>query len=135
MESLLSIHWEIFRGDYNSNPNEHLLNLDSGEITYEELTNGVFIGIYGLDNFMNGYISDVGKEGVLDELALPFIVEHIKELLNPTLPVMLVSNPPTFGEFILVYSVSGGVYRGHPEDPEEYDLNVDCVGILGQQVK
>ena len=134
MDSLLSVHWELFNGDYNSNPDNLLLNLDTGEITHDELTNGAFISIYGMDEFMRGYISDVGKEDVIDELALPMIVDHIKSLLNPKLPISLMIGPPTFGDFILVYNVISS-QTNHPEDPVEYDLNVDCVGILGKQVK
>lgn len=141
--SLVKVDWSIEPIDESKIYKSHEITLDLDNRNYnyrsDEVSNPVEISIQGLDTYIDEVIKDNGGD-IIDELAVPFIIDKINKELNPPKFIkgeiydILLSakwKKPSFGEFILVFDVGG--YG--PDHNGEYDSWIDCVGILGDQVK
>lgn len=107
------------------------------------------VDLIEIDGLKYGYslnpIDDVGVsifDGIEDdELMKKHLVSGLTRILNPPSPkdlsdimVNLIWKKPTFGEFFLVFDVNS-FQCNHPQDPEEWDMTVDCVGVLDHDYK
>jgi hypothetical protein len=132
-KSLLSIFWKVeFK-------NEEDLAASEMQIFFEKNT-PVIIDIKSCDLFFDQYLDDVGYDEVINSEALAFIIPHIQNHLIPdikklTFSEMLRSTPCDYGNLILVFEVNSFETKNHPEDPVEYDLTVECLGILDDQLE
>lgn len=141
--SYLKIDWFIEPDDENQalGSDEMILDLDNKLYNRykDEIKNPVTIIYSGLDNFMEDSIRDAG-DSIIDELAISYIVDKINKELNP--PKFIKGEKynimrsidwerPSFGEFILVFEAGGS----GPDHNGEYDSYLDCVGVLGEEVK
>ncbi len=100
------------------------------------LVDGTFIRLMlsSCDSFFDHYISNAGSEFFTDDIKIMTIVkEYIYNELSPNLKKILWKQPND-GDFIMVFNIQS-FQTNHPLDSVEYDLNVDPIGILGEQVK
>lgn len=138
-ESFVKISWTlIFKAENEFlNHNQCLSDLSNRNYSYykDNLIRPVLITFYGLDSFMDYYITDVGHD-FIDSIAQAFIIDYInKSLLPPNIGTKSVDTiinwkSPEEGNFLMLYLVSTA-----KDWDGEYELDVECKGIIGEQVK
>ena len=106
----------------------------------------LLIGLSGVDSFASALLSDSGDD-IFDKKAYEAIIDYIKNEIDPK-PIDVVDGKvdlwaairdakrekPTTGELIVVIDVNSW-QSNHPQDPEEWDMSIDFLGILGREVK
>ena len=123
-ECLLRVNWEkISSGDLEFFDGD--LTLDTGEL--------IGINLTPCDTFLENYYCDAGYDIVTPEVKL-IIIQGIINQIKPDfskMSIMKVANwkEPKASEFILAFKVRTYSSQG------EYDIMIDCLGIIGVQVK
>ncbi len=134
-EILINIDWRLI--DFDEDLEDNILQSNETEIEYDD-DKVLIIKFYGLDSSAKFWVHELGRDA-FDEYAIDFIKNHVKKLIEyePTLSDVLKSERwiiPKDGEFILVLKINS--YRSnHPLDPEEWDMDIETIGVLGDQVK
>lgn len=132
-ESLILVNWSVgseIRDDALSN----ILELDYNEANDEV----ILIDIQGVGDVISEFINQSGYD-VFNEKDFELFKTHIKSELDPKYGVKDLKKSlhwkrPTAGYFIVVMKING-FQSNHPLDPEEWDVDVKCLGILGREIK
>jgi hypothetical protein len=131
-ESLLRVVWTL---DVPYEKEE--LVCGDGIVTLDDGTM-VWLSLVSCDSFFDNYIHEVNFEDIISNDVVDLLKKHLTHELTPKLNLKEVGKikywkKPDYGEIILVFKINS-FKSNHPEDPEEWDLLVDCIGILGEQV-
>jgi len=103
------------------------------ELYYDDETlTGKYITISGCDILADQLISDVSFD-IFNEDDLAKIVEYVKRDEMAGDESLLWKKPP-FGAFLVVMEVHGWQCN-HPLDPEEWDMEMELIGMVGEEVK
>jgi hypothetical protein len=146
---LLHVEWccENEMGEFSSHGegfNEHILDVDNDKHYEkydepEDIENPFYYSVKPIGSFMEQLYED-DNDFVCDELSGPCIIGEIKrqrtepELNGKNLLQAMKWVKPFVGEMVLVYDVNV-VQTNHQMDPEEWDVEINCVGVLGQDYK
>jgi len=144
MKEMVHIFWHCADDDGNFNFHEEenedfVIDLSTGKIytpdeEIGELDDPYFFTTSAGTNFMHEMISEDGSF-LHDELTGKWLAEAIKkEITEPTLTGGILRlhkwKKPHHGELTLIYDINS--YQcNHPLDPVEWDMDIDCVGSLG----
>lgn len=114
------------------------LDGDSLAITIPTSGEAAYLKIEGLTPYANDLQQDLGFD-VFDGEDLEKIIKYIEEEQYPPFDKgQLFISPewkkPECGEFIIVLKVDSWK-SNHPEDPEEWDMEIEFLGKLGKEVK
>ena len=95
--------------------------------------NFIYLSLQGVDEISDWIIGDVGVD-VFEEKDHITLINYIKNLRHPisqTFPEFMHWVQPTFGSFFVVLTQE----TWKTNHPEEWDMNINFIGILGEQVK
>jgi hypothetical protein len=143
-KELVHIFWHCADDDGNFNfyeeeDEDYVIDLSTGKIytpseDIGELDEPYFFKTSAGTNFMFELMNDVCSF-LHDELTGKWLADAIKkEITEPLLPKgILRMKPwvkPHHGELTLVYHIDS-FQCNHPLDPEEWDMEINCLGALG----
>lgn len=143
-KELVHIFWHCADDDGNFNfyeeeNEDYVIDLATGKIytpadDIGELDDPYFFAISAGTNFMHQMIEDYDLF-LSDELTGKWLVEAIKkEITEPRLPNGIINlrpwTKPHHGELTLIYEIHS-FQSNHPLDPEEWDMEINCLGALG----
>lgn len=144
MKEMVHIFWHCADEDGNFNFNEednedYVIDLVTEKIyspsdEIGEIDDPYFFTTSAGTNFMHEMIHE-DDEFLTDELSGKWLAEAIKkQITEPTLSDGIIRlmkwKRPHHGELTLIYNINS--YQcNHPQDPEEWDMDIDCVGSLG----
>ena len=128
-ESLVKIKWSI-ESEFDNSDYTIELDIDNDE--------SIVLSLEGIDSNASYFLNEIGTD-ILDEVGYKMIKDYIKKERNPDLEsIDFLRNPdweaPKNGECIMVIKISSW-QSNHPMDPQEWDTDIDCLGILGEEVK
>lgn len=123
-EILILVNW--YRCENGSRPNLYIL--DENELTNETIyLSFESVGKFNLFEYFDA-------ETILDDRIINKIKKLIFEKKLSLQEVLLLGKVPEEGEFIIVFTLK--TYKSnHYEDPTEYDMDLESIGILGEDVK
>lgn len=89
--------------------------------------NPIFFEVKTMSDYISDLLTDIVYDGDLDE----WIIKGIDNQLNPKPFVDIFRTDTSCGEFTLVLEVRSIITPSTPMGPEEYDLEINCLGVLG----